>query len=434
MNGILKTKTALLLGGAIVALGFVGASAQTPAPTIRPNQAAQARAAAQVAPSAGGAPVRRPRNESFQPRARHLISVAVPGTLEKPGFSTGLGMVVLDADDNYSFVKRIPTWDTPGSMSPEQVAGMAASPVTNMIYVAQRGRIGAFDLATDKMVWETELDGRCCERPQLTPDGSKLVVGSDLQDYWFVLDPRTGKLLDTIQAPQSPNAHNLNLSADGKLAFMAPNGPVMSIGDVATAKTIKTIRFGDNVRPFVLNKDATRIYANTNNLLGFEIADVATGKIIAHVEVEHTNWKEKWNATPRPRIPHACPSHGIALVNDEKELWITDGIDNQIHIYDNTVFPPKYVESVKTQAGPYWITVGLDEKFAYISSGDVIDIKTHKIVGTLKDEFGRRLLSEKFLDMTFIDGHAQRVSNAFGNGYLDAPNIPFTPPPPPPRP
>jgi hypothetical protein len=284
------------------------------------------------------------------------------------------------------------------------------------------------------MVWETELDGRCCERPQLTPDGSKLVVGSDLQDYWFVLDPRTGKLLDTIQAPLSPNAHNLNLSPDGKLAFMAPNGPIMSIADVATAKTIKTIKFGSNVRPFVLNKDATKIYANTNNLLGFEIADVATGNIIAHVEVEHTNWKEKWNATPRPRIPHACPSHGIALVNDEKEVWIVDGIDNQIHIYDNTVFPPKYVESIKTMAGPYWITVGLDQKYAYISSGDVIDIKTRKIVATLKDEFGRRLLSEKFLDMTFIDGHAQRISNQFGNGYLDAPNIPFTPPPPPPRP
>ena len=85
----------------------------------------------------------------------------------------------------------------------------------------------------------------------------------------------------------------------------------------------------------------------------------------------------------------------------------------------------------KTMAGPYWITVGLDQNYAYVSSGDVIDTKTRKIVATLKDEFGRRLLSEKVLDMTFIEGKAQRISNAFGNGYLDTPNLPFTPPPPP---
>lgn len=420
----------------VAALAFLapGATAQAPAvgpqaPAVVPRSPATVGSALPLAPVR--APVRRPRNDDFQPRARQLIYVAVPGTLEKPGFSTGLGIVILDAKDNYSFVKRIPTWDTPGSMSPEQVSGMAASPVTNMVYVAQRGRLGAFDMATDKLVWETTLDGNCCERPQVTPDGKRIVVGSDLKDYWFILDARTGKLIHKMMAPASPNAHNLNLSADGKIAFMSPNGKNLSVGDVQTGKTLRTITFNDNVRPFVVNKDSSRIYANTNNLLGFEIADVASGKIIAHVEVDSMPWKEKWNATPRPRVPHACPSHGIALVNDEKEVWIVDGINNYVHIYDNTVFPPKHVDSIKTMAGPYWITVGLDQKYAYVSSGDVIDTKTRQIVATLKDEFGRRLLSEKVLDMTFIEGQAQRVSNAFGNGYLDTPNLEFTPPPPP---
>jgi hypothetical protein len=37
----------------------------------------------------------------------------------------------------------------------------------------------------------------------------------------------------------------------------------------------------------------------------------------------------------------------------------------------------------------------------------------------MKDEFGRPMYSEKLLDMTFVNGHAQRVSNQFGNGYGD---------------
>jgi DNA-binding beta-propeller fold protein YncE len=105
---------------------------------------------------------RKPVNDSFRPRGRHLIYVALPGSLERPGWMNGIGVVVLDADHNYQFVKRIPTWEYAASMSPEQVSGMAASPVTNLLYVAARGRLGAIDMATDKMVWSVTLDGKCC--------------------------------------------------------------------------------------------------------------------------------------------------------------------------------------------------------------------------------------------------------------------------------
>jgi hypothetical protein len=63
------------------------------------------------------------------------------GSLERPGWSSGVGLVVLDANDHYRFVKRIPTWEYAASMSPEQVSGVAANPVTNLIYVAARREI-----------------------------------------------------------------------------------------------------------------------------------------------------------------------------------------------------------------------------------------------------------------------------------------------------
>src|SRR6476646_4578559 len=93
------------------------------------------------------------------------------------------------------------------------------------------------------------------------------------QDFWYVVNPRTGDLITKVVSPQSPNAHNLNLSADGKTAFMSPNGKVMGIADTTTHKLTKTITFPDNVRVFVLNKDSSLIYTNQNNLLGFLIAD-----------------------------------------------------------------------------------------------------------------------------------------------------------------
>jgi DNA-binding beta-propeller fold protein YncE len=356
--------------------------------------------------------------DNFRPRARHLVYVTEPGSLERPGWLNGVGIIVLDANDNYRFVTRIPTWQYAASMSPEQISGVAASPVTNLIYLAARGRLGAFDLGTDQMVWSVTLDGKCCERPQVTADGKIIVVGGDLQNYWYEVDAKTGALIGKLEAPESLGSHNLNLSADGKTAFMSPNGKVMTVSDVQSRKIIKTIPFPDNIRVFVLNKDSSRIYANNNNFLGFLIADVATGKIIKTVEVTSVDWRSKWFANPRPRIPHGCPSHGIALTPDEKEIWLADGIFNKIHIFSNDK-DPKEIDTIDTAAGAYWMTFGLDGKLAYASSGDIIDVATHKIVGQMKDEYGRVLYSEKLLDMTFDNGHLQRVSNQFANGYGD---------------
>ena len=49
----------------------------------------------------------------------------------------------------------------------------------------------------------------------------------------------------------------------------------------------------------------------------------------------------------------------------------------------------------------------------------IIDVKTRKVVGTIQSEFGTKIYSEKLLDMMFLDGHLQRVSNQFGNEYGD---------------
>ena len=374
---------------------------------------------AQVAGSSAGTEAREGRSSSGSlrgPTERELVYVTLPGTLEGSWDANGTGIVVLDARNNYNFIKRIPTWYVPASRNPEQVAGVTASPVTQMIYVATRGRLGAIDLNTEKMVWENAYDGQCCERPQISPDGSFMYVGSDLQDFWYVVNPKTGELITKVKSPLSPGAHNLNLSLDAKLAFMSPNGKVMGIADTGTHKLVKTIEFPDNIRVFVVNHDASLIYANNNNLLGFVIADVKTGEILHKVEVQGFGWPGKWNVTPRPRIPHGCPSHGIALTQDEREVWLADGINNYIHIFDNTKMPPKQVDSIKTTAGPYWITIGIDGKLAYVSSGDIIDIKTRRIVGQMKDEYGRVMHSEKLLDMLFTSGKLTRVANQFGNG------------------
>jgi DNA-binding beta-propeller fold protein YncE len=422
-NVLMKLAAALLVGtcgGAIAQGAGPGASPQQMNTAPLPPNANVIGSGPIIQPPPPPRPANAPTRArgDFTVHSRHLIYVTLPGSLERPIYPNGDGIVVLDADHDYQFVKRIHVWDYAGSMSPEDISGVAASPATNMLYLAARGRLGAVDLATDKTVWTTTIDGKCCERPQVSADGKTLIVGSNLQDYWYKLDAWTGKLLAIIHAPGSMGVHNLNLSADGKRAIMSPNGKLVQIADIETAKVIQKIQFPDNVRVQVLNKDSSKIYVNQNNFLGFIIADTRTGKILKTVEVTSVNWRPVWNQSPRPRIPHGCPSHGIAITQDGKEIWLADGLFKKIHIFSNTD-DPKEIGSIDTPDGVFWMTFGLDGKLVYASSGDIIDVATRKIVGTTKSEFGTRMFSEKELDMQFLDGHLQRVSNQFGNEYGD---------------
>jgi DNA-binding beta-propeller fold protein YncE len=350
----------------------------------------------------------------FNLGAKELIYAAVPGSI-----------VVLDAKDNYSFVKRINFQWRPAPIAPESVSAMMANPVTNMIYVSTRGHLIAVDLLTEKVVWDNAYEpGTCCERGEITPDGLTLVVGSDLKNFHRVIDAKTGEVKGTIPTPMSMFNHNMNLSLDGKTDFAAPNGVTMTIADVPSRKPIKTITFSDHIRVFVINHDATRIYANLNNLLGFEIADVKSGKVIKRIEAPAEMWKAKWADPNLNFFGHGAPMHGIALTPDESEVWIPDAINNQVLVYDNTgewpVLAPD--RSFKTNGAPNgWITMGLDGKRAYMASGDVVDVASHTIVGQLRDEYGRHMDSEKVQDMAFdINGHLVRTVDQFAVGVPSA--------------
>lgn len=407
-----------------VAIAPQGAAQQTTADGIRAENAVNRperpyRPAGSSDPRDAGPQIAK----GFGKRDRRLVYVTLPGGSAGGQFSSdqnGVGIVVLDVDRNFEFVKRIPTWNVPASISPEEVSGVAASKTTNMIYLATRGRLAAFDLGTDQKVWENTYDGSCCERPEVTPDGKTLVVGSDLKDFWYVINAQDGVLKGKIQAPKSNFAHNMGLSADGKTVFMAPNGVTMTVVDVPSMKALKTITFSDHVRPFVINHDATRVYANVNNLLGFEIADVKSGEVVKRVEAPAEMWKAKWADVTQRFFGHSCPSHGIALTPDESELWVVDNINYGVLVYDNTGEWPVLKMSFPTTASADWITMGIGGQFAYLSSGDVVEVKSKKIVAQMKDEYGKPMHSEKLLEISFSNGKIVRTVSQFAQGIPSA--------------
>ncbi len=119
-----------------------------------------------------------------------------------------------------------------------------------------------------------------------------------------------------------------------------------------------------------------------------------------------------------PPKRHGCPSHGIGLTPDEKEVRVCDAVNERMHIFDATVMPPKQVASLHLRDQPGWITFSLDGKLAYPSTGEVVDVATRKIVAALSDETGAAVHSEKVVEIHFVGGVPVRTGDQFGVGRV----------------
>ncbi|HEV3138788.1 MAG TPA: hypothetical protein VGZ26_12815, partial [Pirellulales bacterium] len=117
-----------------------------------------------------------------------------------------------------------------------------------------------------------------------------------------------------------------------------------------------------------------------------------------------------------PTKRHGCPSHGIGLTPDETELWLTDAFNSRVHIFDLTAKPPRQLTSIELRDQPGWITFSMDGKYAYPSTGDIIETKTRNITARLSDEEKRQVQSEKMIEIELQDSRVVRVGDQFGLG------------------
>jgi hypothetical protein len=347
-------------------------------------------------------PLGRPQSE----REEHLLYVASPGIRNYTEFG-GVGVLIFDIDHGFRFVRRIPTWAVPPGQEPENVKGIAASAKTGQIYVTSLHRLMALDAITGEKAWDRAYEGGC-DRLAISPDGKVLYVPQLEGNLWHVVDASTGNVIAKIESKSG--SHNTVCSLDGTRVYLAGlKSPFLLVADSRDDKIVSTVGpFSDVIRPFTVNGTGTLCFVNVNKLLGFEVGDLRTGRELCRVEVQGY----RQGSVKR----HGCPSHGIALTPDERELWLADGANNAIHVFDATVMPPRQTVTIKLRDMPGWISFSIDGRFAYSSTGEIISAGTKKIVARLEDERGRPVQSEKMLDLTIIDGRVVRAGNQFGVG------------------
>jgi DNA-binding beta-propeller fold protein YncE len=339
------------------------------------------------------------------PDGRYLY-VAEPGIRNYLEYG-GHGLLVYDIDTNYRFLKRIPTGGLDDKGKPINVKGVCASAKTGRIYLSTIRTMMCLDLVTEKLLWERAYEGGC-DRMAITPDGKEIYLPSFEKDHWHVVDAANGDVLRRIDI--QAGAHNTICGLDGREAYLAGlKSPNLRVVDTKQRAIVREIGpFTHSIRPFTVNAAQTLCFVNVNELLGFEVGDLKTGKKLHRVEVQ--------GFSKGPVKRHGCPSHGIGLTPDEKELWVCDATNQRMHVFDATVMPPKQAASIPVRDEPGWITFRLDGRHAWPSTGDIIDVRTRQVVAQLTDEEERQVMSEKIVEIHWQGGKPVRNGDQFGLG------------------
>jgi DNA-binding beta-propeller fold protein YncE len=345
---------------------------------------------------------------------RNYLYVASP-SLGRQLERGGHGILVFDIDNGHKFVKRLPSAGLNQETGlPLSMKGIVASAQTNRVYVTSMETMFCVDLITDQLLWEKRYEGGC-DRMAISPDGKIIYLPTVEKDDWHVVDAETGDVIKKVTVRSG--AHNTIFSATGERVYLAGLlSPMLNIADARTHTLLPPVgRFSSVIRPFTINGAETLCFVNVNGLLGFEVGDLRTREMMHRVEVPG------YQQGPVKR--HKCPSHGVALTPDEKEVWVVDAFNQRVHIFDITQMtakiPPKMTGSIRLERDePGWITFSIDGRYAYPSTGEVIDVKTRKIVAELKDEYNREVMSEKVMQIVFRGDRAVRTGDQFGIGRV----------------
>ena len=285
------------------------------------------------------------------------------------------------------------------------LTGISKFALSGLLYVSTTRRLAAFDLKSDLLVWQKGYDADCCDRMAVSPDGKTLYVPSFGTPWWYVVDARTGDVITKVK--KDGEAHNTIYSPSGERVYLESlKSPTLAVVDPKTNTILREVGpFSKQIRPFTINGKETIAYVNVNDLLGVGVGDLTTGKVLYEVSVPGFT-----KGKPRG---HGTISHGVALTHDETEVWVADGPNKHAHIFDATTMPPTYKESFALRDEVTWFTCSIDGTLIYPSSGEVVDIKSRRILAALSDEKGRPVETEKLIEVDFDGERPVKVGDQF---------------------
>jgi DNA-binding beta-propeller fold protein YncE len=332
-------------------------------------------------------------------------------------YVAGVGRLSVYDIANRSLVRRLAL---PGV---GEIRGIGASAATGMLYVSYGGfptgigHLLEFSLYRRKVVYDRGYRFGI-DSFDISHDGRLIFMptGENTSGHtWHVLAATTGRVVGAIAAGRSP--HDTAVGANGQHVFLG-GASDRYLYEADTSRPWRVVgRMGPltpdgvgGVRPFTIDAQDRFAFTTGNDYLGFQVSDVATGKVLYTVPV------------PGFRIPatfRGIPSHGIALSPNQRYLWVADRPNRAVHEFDISGLPrraPLMIATVHISGRHLgWLNLSRDGRYLFAGdAGNVIDTRTRTTVARMSALVDSRYNIE-------IDWAGPRVCAAYPRaslGYL----------------
>ena len=258
--------------------------------------------------------------------------------------------------------------------------GMVASPDGSKIYIVsdRTGNLQVIDVRRGAVVATLPL-GKDPNQLVLTKDGRFAYVPLRGDDQIAVVQLDPLKLVKKLPSPKGP--HDAYRSDDGSRIYIgAQYGNAILVIDTVTQSVLHTIPTTDGVRPLEPARDGKTIYAALSNLIGFVIADTSSRRVTKRVELGTLP-----DGLPRPHLDTF--THALQLTPDEKELWVTDCVNDLVRVV--RVADMREVSQIRVGHFPHWFATRSDGKVMFLSlwysdAVAAIDIASHRVLANIQ--------------------------------------------------
>jgi len=236
--------------------------------------------------------------------------------------------------------------------------GLAASADGSKVYLGsdKTGNFQVVDVRQGKVVAQVHV-GDDPNQMTLTKDGRFAFVPLRGEHQVAVVQLEPLAVVKKIPSPKRP--HDAYTSADGKRIYVGTlEGNTVSVFDPERQVLLHDIKTKDGVRPLEITKDGKTVYAALSNLIGFVVIDTAKQAVTRTVELGKLP-----EGVPQPYLD--TYTHAIQLTPDERELWLTDCINDLIRVV--RLSDMKEVAQIRVGHFPHWLTMRPDGKVLYVS-------------------------------------------------------------------
>jgi DNA-binding beta-propeller fold protein YncE len=258
--------------------------------------------------------------------------------------------------------------------------GLAASADGTKIYLAsdRTGNFQVVDARSGRISAQIAV-GRDPNQMTLTRDGRFAYVPMRGEDSVAIVELDPLRVVKKIPMDKGP--HDAYTAANGRRIYVgAQFGRSIAVFDPDSQSLAYQIATADGVRPMQPTADGKLLYAALSNLLGFIVVDPWNRSVLRRVELGTLP-----DGLPEPYLN--TRTHALALVKDDRELWVTDCINDLIRIVRTSDF--EEVAQIRVGHFPHWFADRTDGAVMFVSlylsdAVAAIDVHSRRVLANIQ--------------------------------------------------